>query len=307
MAGHGAEDDRPGEAGGLGRRGFLRTLAAAGGLLAAGLSAWGAPASPSAGQLRVGAQSLLSRATSALRLRQPIVLQQLSRGGARRLPALPTLPTLGEPPLPSTRQRLLDALFRAPRASLQAADFGLAPNAAGEWPCSPGTTQVMSGDLLAAAYAAGITLTPSGCEFAAGTALPGADPMSYGSFQSWVSPDSFGQRVTLMTVDSAFPGHFFGVLLNTPGAPSSKLTYVFELSMEPFDAGFECFIISSPAGGPYQSAAVEFVPTNDGTYMALVELPGSGAVNGYAHTLSFRRGQASVGITYFNWLNVMAL
>lgn len=307
MAGPGAEGDRSGEASGLGRRGFLQTLAAAGGLLAGGLSAWAQPTPSSGLQIRGGLTGALSRATTALRLRRPIVLQQLSQGGPRRLPALPTLPTLGEPPLPSTRQRLLDALFRAPTTGLRAADFGLVTDAAGQWGCSPPLTQVMSGNTLAAAYAAGITLTPSGCQYPAGVPHPGAEPISYGSFQSWVSPDSFGQRVTLMTADSAFPGFFFGVLLNTPGAPSSTLTYVFELSMEPFDAGFECFIGSLPGGAPYQSAAVNFVPTNDGTQMALVELRGSGNVSGYAHTLAFRRGSANVGMTDFRWLNVTVL
>jgi len=109
-------------------------------------------------------------------------------------------------------------------------------------------------------------------------------------------------------VDHPFPGFFFSVLLNTPGSSQMRITYVVELSMEPFDQRFECFIASSgPAGMPYESAAVQFVPTNDGTQMALVELRGSGDVPGWAHTLSFRRGQGTPGMTYFNWLNVMAL
>lgn len=307
MTGPGAEDDCTGAEGGLGRRRFLQTLAAAGGMLAGGLSAWGQPAPPSGLQIRGGLAGALGRATSALRLRQPVLLQQLSRSGPRRLPVLPKPPVLGTPPLPSVRQRLLDALFTAPGTGLRAGDFGLTVNAAGNWGYSGPLTQVMSGNALAAAYAAGITLTPSGCQYPAGVPHPAAEPMSYGSFQSWMSPDTFGQRVTLMTVHYDFPGFFFSVALNTPGAPSTKLTYVFELSMEPFDAGFECFIGSMPSGAPYQSADVHFVPTNDGTQMALVELRGSGDVSGHAHTLAFRRGTGSVGMTNFHWVNVTVL
>jgi hypothetical protein len=147
-------------------------------------------------------------------------------------------------------------------------------------------------------------LTPGACSYTQPTGRP---PLGYGSFQSVVTGDTFGEKLRLATVDHAFPGSFLGILLNTPGAPQTKLTYALELSMEPFDPRFECFIASHPEGAAYQSAAVQFAGTMEGTFIALVELRGSGNVPGWAHTLSFRRGDATVGMTYFNWLNVIAL
>ncbi|MFO8078793.1 MAG: hypothetical protein R6V07_00685, partial [Armatimonadota bacterium] len=80
-----------------------------------------------------------------------------------------------------------------------------------------------------------------------------------------------------------------------------------ELSMEPFDTRFECFIASNPEGAGYGSAPVTFSGRMEGTFIALVELRGSGDVPGWAHTLSVRRGQGTPGMTNFNWLNVMAI
>jgi len=284
-----------GECRGQDRRTFIKTLGVLGGTLAAGGAALADPT--------LSRTPTLRRSTGELYLQQVPTLQKLSRRGPRIDVELPTLPALGEAPLPSTRQRLLQTPFRAD--GLDPADLNVAQAANGAWKESPRLTQVMNTDALGNAYAEGVTLTPSGCSFTPPVGLPA---LGYGSFQSVVTHESFGQKLCLATVEHPFPGFFFSVLLNTPGSPQFRITYALELAMEPFDHRFECFVASSgPAGMPYESAAVQFVPSNDGTQMALVELRGSGDVQDWAHTLSIRRGRATAGMTNFNWLNVVAL
>ncbi len=279
---------------GQSRRTFIRTLGLAGGVLAGAGMASAAPT--------LSRTVRLQRSGAQLRLKQPVALQTLNRGGPKISAELPTLPTLGEPPLPSTRQRLLQTLF-AEEGGLDPKQFQLASGANGGWKLSA-PLQVMSNDPLADAYSEGITLTPEGCSF---TPPMGKPPIGYGSFQSVVTHESFGEKLTLATVDHGFPGSFLGILLNTPGTPQTKLTYALELSMEPFDSRFECFIASNPEGAGYESSAVTYSGTMEGTFIALVELRGSGDVPGWAHTLSFRRGQGTPAMTNFNWLNVMAI
>ena len=286
---------RDGECRGQDRRTFIKTLGVLGGALAAGSAASAAPTPARTPTLR--------HSSGQLHLQQLPTLQKLSQRGPRIDVELPTLPALGEPPLPSTRQRLMQTLFRAD--GLDPADFDVTQTANDVWNASGPLTQVMGTDPLANAYAGGITLTPAGCGFTPPMGLP---PIGYASFQSVVTNETFGQKLCLATVDHPFPGSFLGMLLNTPGAPQDRITYALELAMEPFDHRFECFVASSgPTGMPYESSTVQFVPTNEGTQIALVELRGSGDVEGWAHTLSFRRGNASVGMTFFNWLNVIAL
>jgi hypothetical protein len=291
-----ASDPHHGEAGSGGqtRRCFLQTLGVLGGALAGAGVASAAPT--------LSRAPVLKRSTAELSLKQPIALQKLTRSGPEVDVGLPTLPTLGEPALPSTRQRLLQTLF-SDEGGLDPKQFELARGANGIWNLSA-PLQVMSNDPLADAYGEGIMLTPTGCSFTPPMGLP---PIGYASFQSVVTGDTFGQKLCLATVDHGFPGSFLGILLNTPGTPQTKLTYALELSMEPYDPRFECFIASHPEGAAYESAAVQFSGTMEGTYVALLELRGSGDVPGWAHTLSFRRGDASVGMTYFNWLNVIAV
>jgi hypothetical protein len=278
---------------GQSRRTFLKTLGLAGGALAGAGMASAAPT--------LSRTVKLQRSGAQLRLKQPVALQTLSRRGPKFDLQMPEIATLGEPPKPSTRQALLQTLF-AP-GGLDPKQFQLVPAPNGIWKLSA-PLQVMSNDPLADAYAEGIMLTPEGCSFTPPMGLP---PIGYGSFQSVVTHESFGKKLCLATADHGFPGSFFTVLLNTPGTPQAKLTYALELAMEPFDSRFECFIASHPEGGGYESAAVTFSGTMEGRYVALVELRGSGDVPGWAHTLSFRRGDAAVGMTNFNWLNVVAV
>lgn len=292
--------------GGQSRRGFLRTVGLAGGALAGASAALGAPITLSRDPLLA---KQLKRATGTLRLTKLPSLQKLSTGGGGQM-KLPKLPTLGEPPLPSSRQRLLSALFSD--GGLNAGQFKLKQGAGGIWNCSQPLTQVMSNDQLAAAYAEGITLTPSGCEYAEGvqyTNLGGTEPVTYYTLQAAGGPDDFGQRLQLLTAQTneVFSA-FFTAMFNTPGQWSQRLTYVLELSMEPWSADFDVFISSAPPPGKqYESAAVDFVTTNEGTVMALVELPGSATADNYAHMLHLRRGTAQPLFTQFNWLNIVVL
>jgi hypothetical protein len=279
---------------GQSRRTFLKTLGLAGGVLAGAGMASAAPTLSRTPRLR--------RSGAQLTLKKPIALHKLSRSGPRFDLQMPDTATLGKPPAPSTRQALLQTLF-SDEGGLEPADFKLAQAANGIWTLSE-PLQVMSNDPLADAYAEGIVLTPGACSYTPPIGLP---PISYASFQAVVTGDTFGEKLRLATVDHAFPGSFLGILLNTPGTPQTKLTYALELSMEPFDTRFECFIASNPEGANYESAAVTYSATMDGTYVALVELRGSGDVPGWAHTLSFRRGQGAPGMTNFNWLSVVAL
>lgn len=305
MARESRDSVRTAESGGQSRRGFLQTLGLLGGALAASSLASAAPVGLS--QERPVIAHQLRRSSTNLRLAGAIRLQQTEAAGPAISLQLPTAPTLGEPPLPSTRQRALQSIFSASGSTLNPADFRLERATDGTFAASQPLTSVMQLDLLAQAYAEGITLTPSGCESVPSVNLSGPPPMVYASTQSWVTPDLFGQRLCLTTVDHPFPGAFFSALFNTPGDAQTTLTYVLELSMEPFDQRFESFLTSNPAGAGFKSAMVEFVPTNDGTQMALVQIRGSGATDHYAHGLHFRRGGASVAMTYFNWLNIIAL
>ncbi|MGI5818621.1 MAG: hypothetical protein ACOX9R_11055 [Armatimonadota bacterium] len=297
--------ERGNDGGGQSRRTFIRTLGVLGGALAAS----GVASADTVG-LSSDARSIaqrVRRSSTALRLQQAPALQKLSRRGPQVSAELPTPPTLGEPPLPSTRQRLLNALASAPGGGVNLSALGLAQGAGGRWGRSEPLTQIMSTDPLALAYAEGITLTPEGLQFSADAGYHGPPPMRYATLQAMATPDLFGERLCLVTADHPFPGSFFSVVFNTPGGPQSAITYAVEVSMEPYDPGFECFIGSLPAGAPYQSAAVNFVPTNDGTQMALLEIRGSGATSEFAHSIRFRRGTGTALLTHFNWMNVVAL
>jgi hypothetical protein len=103
------------------------------------------------------------------------------------------------------------------------------------------------------------------------------------------------------------PGFFFFAHFVTPGPTQTKLSYALELSMDPFDEQFECFVATNISGASYESAPINFVSTSNGARMALVELRGCDGAEGAGHSLTFRRGNAATGMTYFNWLNVIAL
>lgn len=306
--GSGSSNADGGDRRGCSRRRFLGAMAGLGALAGAGGILTGRPVAAQTGpspQLLTAAR--FRRSNLPLALARPLQLDRLQV--AETIPIeLPVMPTLGEPPLPSTRQRLLSTIFKAPGSLLRARDFRLAQQDDGDYPPSEPLSSVMQLDLLAAAYSQGILLTPSGCQFAPDAQYNGPDPMGYATLQSVVGPKDFGKRLCMATIEHPFPGPFFSVLFNTPGQPQDKLSYALELSMEPFDPDFECFLMSSgPPGTTFQSSKVNFVPTNEATQLALVEIRGSGAVEGYAQSLHLRRGKAAVGITCFNWLNIIAL
>jgi hypothetical protein len=290
------------------RRSFITTLA---GLGALAIGATAASAAPALGRAtQIGAAGQLARSNAALNLQHVPKLQRLT--AARRPANLPTPPppaVLGDPPLPSTRQRLLQGLF-GPGTGLNASAFRLS-SAGGVWGHSAPLTQVMSTNPLAQAYAAGITLTPSGCQYAPGTGYQspgGSAPISFHTMQASVDPATWGKKLQLLTakMNEVF-SVFFAAFLVTPGALDQSLPYVLELSMEPFDPAFEVFVASTGPSGEYVSANVNFVATTEGTRMALVELPGCDGLEGPSHSLFFRRGNAQPLFTTFNWLNVMAL
>ncbi|GEM_PF-6396142 len=289
------------------RRSFITTLAGLGALAVGATAASAAPALGRATQISAAGQ--LARSSAALTLQRVPKLQRLT--AARRPANLPAPPpaVVGEPPLPSTRQRLLQGLF-GPGTGLNASSFRLS-SAGGVWGHSAPLTQVMSINPLAQAYAAGITLTPGGCQYAPGSGYQspgGSAPLSFHTMQASVDPLTWGNKLQLLTakMNEVF-NFFFAVFLATPGAPNQVLPYVLELSMEPFDPAFEVFAASTGPSGQYQAAQVSFVATTDGTRMALVELPGCDGLEGPVHSLFFRRGNADALFTTFNWLNVMAL
>jgi len=148
---------------GQSRRTFIKTLGVLSGMLAGGGIASAAPS--------LSRSVRLQRSGAQLSLKQPIALQKLSRRGPKIDLPMPTPPTLGEPPLPSTRQRLLQTLFST-EVGLDPSAFKLARGANGIWQTSAPLTQVMNTDPLGNAYAQGVTLTPAGCDFVPATGLP---------------------------------------------------------------------------------------------------------------------------------------
>ena len=154
--------------GGQDRRTFLRTLGVIGGTLAGAGIAGAAPilSRETRVSAQVGAAGRLRRSSAALKLGQPLGLQKLSQG--RSGPRIPASTARGrprraaaalDPPAPAA-----DALRRAGRCPEGERLLARAQRRreVGEF---PPLTQVMSTNPLAGAYAGGITLTPTGCQY----------------------------------------------------------------------------------------------------------------------------------------------
>lgn len=306
--------DEVDSADGQDRRTFLKTLGLAGGALAGASAASAAPVqlprTRSTGTV-TPATGGLQRATARMSLKQPLTLQKTTLAAAGLTPPpSPNIPTMGRMPLPSTRQRALQTVFETRSGGgggLVPKDFGLRSMQDGTYSL-PADITVGYDVPLARAYAEGITLTPSGCEFAPGAEYEGTPPMKYMAYRTtYVSPDVFGKQVWL-TTDATDYTWFFQIKWTTPWPLSTRRTYVLELSMEHFDSDFWITLASAGSDqvpGQYLDG-ISFVPTTDNTQMALVEMPGSGGIP-YTHTLWFRPGNYGQKLACFNWLNIIAV
>jgi len=230
--------------------------------------------------------------------------------GGLKPPEIPRVPMSAAPiPLPSSRQRVLQTLFDEAGGGgggFVPEDFGLRQMADGTFSLP---TDIVAGyDVpLANAYAQGITLRPSGCEYAPGAEYEGTPPMTYMAYRTtYASPEVFGKQVPVITRATEYTW-FLQIQWRTPWPVNTRRTYVLELSMDDFDSDFDITLYSAGSGNvPGQSLEPEFSPTTDGSQMALVEIPGSGGST-YTHILWFRPHNYENMSSTFNWLNIIAV
>lgn len=293
------------------RRTFLRTLGLAGGALAGAAAASGAPVQIRPRRTATATPAppgALKRATARTSLKQPLKLQKTAEGASGVAAAQPpSLPRIGRAPLPSTRQRALETIFYSGDSNLVPKDFGLRRLEDGTFSVPLERVVGYDADLLRS-YTQGITLTPSGCQYAPGAEYQGTPPMKYMAFRTtYLSEDVFGEGVWLVMGATDYT-YVMQVQWHTPWTASTHRTCIFELSMDNFDSDFWISLHAGPSGGSSGEYIdrIDFAPTEDNTQLALVEVPGSGKET-YTHTLWFRPGNYEHGYARFNWLNIIAV
>ncbi|MGD8237347.1 MAG: hypothetical protein PVH68_02230 [Armatimonadota bacterium] len=154
---------------------------------------------------------------------------------------------------------------------------------------------------LAEAYALGVTLTPTHCE-RDGEPYRAGGPLNYLSLRGTVTPYRLrqgecwvgGRHPELRDTES-----LLYIRLRTPGRADQPLAYLVELSLHSERENYMDFIACAMNDEP-----LSFRRTSDGTWLALVELPGSGDSS---HCLTLRP-RPREGIWFqFLWLNVVAV
>jgi hypothetical protein len=287
------------------RRGFLTTLGVAGGALMSG-TAWAADRGRPTAVHQSGRQRL-QRSSADLRLQKPLQLQRSER--LRRPKQFDTVPSLKSVPRPSpsTRNRALKGVFDSPGSRLKPEDFGIPAGRDGTY--SPSSTlQGATGDpTLAAAFAAGVSLTPAGCQFAEGVEYGGPDPITYWTRRGQITPERFGQMVEIAVDGTGVP--FLHFRLRTPGNAGEVLIHLIELSMPRFGSdNYDVQLGTSPDEDGYATAytSLDFVEADDGTQFALVEIPGAPDAQ-WTASIVFVHDDVQEYRAHFNWLNVIAL
>jgi hypothetical protein len=211
---------------------------------------------------------------------------------------------------PSTREAALRGLFESRGSRLSPDDFGLSADGDDPYSNSPTSDTATDDPPLVGAYMAGITLTPSGCQYAAGSGYGGPDPIWYETRKGVVRVDTFGSQLALMsdTADEVF----LTIWLRTLGTEDDTITHLLELSMANPD--FERFRIVTASvleeNGLYYLSETElaFSPTSDDTWVALAEITGSAISTVSNAVLRFEyTGGGDWYDDTFHWLNVIAL
>jgi len=281
------------------RRAFLRGLAAFG---AGTLGAASAHAAPALSR-RVGADKLMRAPVANLKLTTPVKRLQVLKPGT--IPA--ELKPLAVPkqvviPVPSTRLRLLKAVTGSPGGADIIRDSGLEPAAIEKLGSSP-ALQVMSHNALASAYAAGVVLTPTGCEYGEGVAPLPKPPIFYQSWSGSLSVETVGagQCYVHGIHQISAEGALWFCFITTPGAATDKLTYLLELSI---DSVFSNYLDRLKFSLNFSELTMG--STSDRTLVAAVELCGTEQSNS-AHWFAVHNKLYELGSFGFNWLNVMAL
>ncbi len=281
------------------RRAFLRGLAVFG---AGTLGAASVHAAPSLSR-RVGADRLTRAPRANLKLTTPVKRLQVVKPGTIPAEFKPlALPRPVAIPTPSTRLRLLKAMIGSPGGADLISDSGLEPAAIEKLGLSK-SLQVMSNNTLASAYAAGVVLTPTGCEYGEGVAPLPKPPIFYQSWSGSLSVEtvSAGECYVHGMHQMSADGALWFCFITTPGAATDKLTYLLELSINSVYNNYLDRLKFS-----LNFAELTMSSTSDGTLVAAVELCGT-EQNTSAHWFAIHNKLYELGSFGFNWLNVMAL
>jgi len=155
---------------------------------------------------------------------------------------------------------------------------------------------------LAEAYADGIVLTPTGCEYI-GAAYSGDDPITYWSINGMLEPSLVEDRACCICspgyIHIDAKGLLLGLKMRTPGDPTQRLTYLMEVSVVDEEGGWpDLFSFRL-----YQHD-LELSPTSAGSRLAMIQLIGTRGRSPLDLRMETTRSHQ---IVYFNWLNVIAL
>jgi hypothetical protein len=299
------------------RRLFLQRLATGGGVLIGSAADAASTKAPPARRTKTTETlpriQTLTRATGKLAISSPVRMTTSTAPEETAPRPHPSPPTIVARQ-PSTRQRALSALSGAPGGAALLRSVGVQSGAGtGAFPFSGVLSTMMRRYTLAEAYAAGITLTPTGCQYSGGT-YGGAEPLTYQTHRGWVNPVILGQEwgpdccIYSETRERAsYNPRFIVPLLTidmiTPGDPTQRMAYLLELHAPGFrEDRVEVSIASEP---------INWSSTSDGTLVTTVELGGTstgGRTGGaFCRRLNFQQRVDEPVHFYFCWLNAIAL
>jgi hypothetical protein len=247
-----------------------------------------------------------SAAESALHLQGPITLVTPTGdpSGRAALAALRRHEPVRAPLTPSPKGELLKAISAQPEGASALAALGVTPTGGGgatPFSTSTALALLLAADPLAKAYAQGITLTPTGCEYAPGITLD-APPLLYYTQRATVGTATGGltppglTSLRLKGEASVVPQRLLTVYLSGAGTEDITLPYLFEVDFEWAATAIDTIL---------QGAAVAWAASSKGTYTALVTMQGGK----WQYTMSFDQ-KTGLSLGYwgmFNWLRVTAV
>ncbi len=173
-------------------------------------------------------------------------------------------------PQPMSKDALLNALMKTDGGEAALAGMDVSNSRAGDGagafaPSGNLAAQIIPGN-LADAYAAGITLTPTGCEYAEGFEFE-EEPLRYATDSGRITPDTDLDTVLTYTIPQkgGMPMYFF---VQTPGGKDDFLSYSVEL------AGWCTYPNLKLTAAWNGGDPVQWTKTSTGARMSLVELGG---------------------------------
>ena len=283
------------------RRGFLRRIGAA----LTGLGVLGIGSEAVAAR-RLPPTPLAARAKGATTASTRLSLSRTPTVHRISAPPVAATDQVTSPPLSATLPSSADRLRSAISGKTGVRRFPSSMQPAGgsgrQIPTVPsgafgGMTRVLT---LAEAYAAGITLTSTGCEYVGGIYTVEA-PIYYRTDRGWIGPPQMrDNRLLLNPGLSARAGaRMLWVHMTTPGDTARPVPYILELSLASELADYMDDLRIKLNG-----ETLHFSATGDGNWLTIAELPGSGDLH---HEMEFSlRRNAGYFSFEFRWLNVLS-